>query len=134
MVMAKSLVILPLSTVSIQTCSKVLQKLIYLFLGIGTTYLDEGDLAQAEEAFEQARQSASQLGQGDALAGIYCSLGDLSSRKRDWAKAENDYKQCQQAAFAAKQQYDGIQSEASLARLNELRASLAGRRIDVDTP
>jgi CHAT domain-containing protein len=94
-----------------------LQTEIYLFLGIGTTYLDEGDLAQAEEAFEQAHQSASQLGQGDALAGIYCSLGDLSSRKRDWTKAENDYKQCHQAAFAAKQQYEGIQSEASLARV-----------------
>jgi DNA-binding MurR/RpiR family transcriptional regulator len=29
---------------------------------------------------------------------------------------------------------DQTESEASLARLNELRASLAGRRIDVDTP
>jgi tetratricopeptide (TPR) repeat protein len=94
-----------------------LQTEIYLLSGIGTTYLDEGNLARAEESFEQARQSASQLGQGDALAGIYCSLGDLSSRKRDWTKAESDYKQCQQAALTAKQRYEGIQSEASLARV-----------------
>jgi hypothetical protein len=29
---------------------------------------------------------------------------------------------------------DQAESEASLARLNELRAALTGRRIDVDTP
>jgi tetratricopeptide (TPR) repeat protein len=94
-----------------------LQSEIYLLSGIGATYLDEGDLTRAEETFEQARQSASQLGQGDALAELYCALGDLNSRKREWTKAENLYEQCQQSALVAKQQYKGIQAEASLARV-----------------
>lgn len=94
-----------------------LQSEIYLRSGIGATYLDEGDLTRAEDAFEQARQSASQLGQGDALAELYCSLGDLNSRRREWTKAENGYQQCRQAAVAAKQEYQGIQAEASLARV-----------------
>jgi CHAT domain-containing protein/tetratricopeptide (TPR) repeat protein len=94
-----------------------LQSEIYLLSGIGATYLDEGDLPRAEEAFEQARQSASQLGQGDALAELYCALGDLNSRRSEWAKAEHVYQQCRQAAGAAKQEYQSIQAEASLARV-----------------
>ena len=94
-----------------------LQSEIYLLSGIGDTYLDEGDLTRAEQAYEQARQSASQLGQADALAELYCALGDLNSHKGEWTKAENLYEQCQQSALMAKQQYQGIQAEASLARV-----------------
>jgi CHAT domain-containing protein len=94
-----------------------LQSEIYLRSGIGATYMDEGDLARAEEAFEQARQSASQLGQGDALAELYCALGDLGARRSEWTKAEHVYQQCRQAAVAARQEYQGIRAEASLARV-----------------
>ncbi len=90
---------------------------IYLLRGIGTSYLEDSDLARAEEYLEQARQLAAQLGQGDELADVNCSLGDLNSHRGEWRKAEDFYQQCRQAALTAKQQYQLVQAEASVARV-----------------
>jgi tetratricopeptide (TPR) repeat protein len=90
---------------------------VYLLRAIGAGHLRGKDLPGARQALERAREIALQIGQGDELAAVYCSLGDLEAAQSRWPEAKVLYEKCRSAASAAKSQYDVIHAEGGLARI-----------------
>jgi CHAT domain-containing protein/tetratricopeptide (TPR) repeat protein len=90
---------------------------VYLLRAIGAGSLRKRDMPRAREALEKAKDIALQVGQGDELGAVYCSLGDLNAGQKRWAEAKDVYERCREAAAAAKSQYDVIHAEGGLARV-----------------
>jgi CHAT domain-containing protein/tetratricopeptide (TPR) repeat protein len=95
----------------------LLRQQVFLLRGIGNSYLHDGDLDRSQDALAKALEIAKQVGQGDEFADVYCSLGDLNARRKDWIKAKESYEACRRAAIAAKSQYDNIRAEGGLAQI-----------------
>jgi len=89
---------------------------VYLLRAIGGSDLRANRLLPAREALLRALTIALQAGQGDALAAVYCSLGDLSAAQKMWPEATQRYAACLKAAAEARSQYDVIHAEGGLAR------------------
>jgi tetratricopeptide (TPR) repeat protein len=90
---------------------------VFLLRGLGAAYLLEGDLAEAQRNLDQALALALKIEEGDGLPEIYCLLGDLNARKHDGSAAETAYGQCGASARSAKDAYNTIRADGSLARL-----------------
>jgi CHAT domain-containing protein/tetratricopeptide (TPR) repeat protein len=90
---------------------------VYLLRGLGATYLLEGDLANAQQSLDQSQFLALKVQEGDALPEIYCLTGDLHARRQELPAAEAAYLECGKTAAAAKDDYNGIRANGSLARL-----------------
>ena len=105
---------------------------VFLLRGIGESYL-RSNPRQSQLALDKALVIAKQINQGDELAELYCSLGDLSAIQKKWAAARNLYETCRIDAIAAKSQYDIIRAEGSLARVafQSLALEEALRHVDI---
>jgi tetratricopeptide (TPR) repeat protein len=90
---------------------------IFLFRGIGKSYLQQGDTARAEENLQRALTLAHEVNEGDSIAETLCLLGDAAWQKHDFALADQDYKQCRQASVDTHDSYTETQSEGGLARV-----------------
>ncbi len=90
---------------------------IFLFRGIGKSYLQQGDTAHAEENLQRALTLAHEVNEGDSIAETLCLLGDAAWQRHDFALADQDYKQCRQASVATHDSYTEIRSEGGLARV-----------------
>jgi tetratricopeptide (TPR) repeat protein len=90
---------------------------VYLLRAIGGSDLRARKMQAAQEALDKALALAMQIGQGDALGAVYCSLGDLSTARKRWPEAKARYEECLKAASEAKSQYDVIHAEGGLARV-----------------
>jgi CHAT domain-containing protein/Tfp pilus assembly protein PilF len=99
---------------------------VFLLRGIGNSYLRQGDIENSEGNLNKALEVARQIGQGDELADVYCSLGDLNARKKDWIRAKESYEACRVAASKAQSQSDTIRAEGGLARIAYQSQDLEG--------
>jgi CHAT domain-containing protein len=90
---------------------------IFLFRGIGKSYLKQGDTTHAEETLQRALTLAHEVNEGDSIAETLCLLGDAAWQRHDFALADQDYKQCRQASVATHDSYTEIRSEGGLARV-----------------
>jgi CHAT domain-containing protein/Tfp pilus assembly protein PilF len=90
---------------------------IFLFRGIGKSYLQQGDTTRAEENLHRALTLAHEVNEGDSIAETLCLLGDAAWQRHDFVIADQDYKQCRQASVATHDSYTEIRSEGGLARV-----------------
>lgn len=106
---------------------------VYLLRAIGASRLRGKDTAGAREALEKAQEIALQIGQGDELGAVYCSLGDLNAAQKRWPEAKDLYERCRKLATAAKSQYDVIHAEGGLARVGLEAGKLEDALTEADT-
>jgi len=106
---------------------------VYLLRALGANRLRGKDMAGAREALEEAQEIALQVGQGDELGAVYCSLGDLNAALKRWTEAKDFYDRCRKLATAAKSQYEVIHAEGGLARVGLESGTLEDALADADT-
>jgi CHAT domain-containing protein/tetratricopeptide (TPR) repeat protein len=88
---------------------------IFLLKDIGKSYLQQGQLTQAEENLNRALALAHAVNEGDSVAETLCLLGDVALRRKDFDHANQEYGQCRLSANSTHDAYATIRAEGGLA-------------------
>jgi len=88
---------------------------IFLLKDIGKSYLQQGQLTQAEENLTRALALAHDVKEGDSIAETLCLLGDVASRLQDFKRASDEYEQCRLSSASTQDANTVIRADGGLA-------------------